>query len=163
MASRRTTVLIALTVGLGFAALLAPTALTAVYRGNQCGNVYSGSHQYWYVDQAGSEACIDRGYVAEHRYFYMTPLAFDYAKNTHSALNEWRVYQAVEGAWRFYKSGSCLITRGYGWSNVCPQVLIQRLNGATRVLIQIQSCNYDSDIQKRHDCSGYVNSKNAVW
>jgi hypothetical protein len=163
MPHRKLTVLVATMVGVALAAVFATAAVPAVYQGNMCGRVYASNDPHWWVDQVGSEACIDRGAVSAGRYFYMTPLAFDYARNGHGALNDWRVMQYYNGGWRNYKASSCYVSAGAGYSNVCGQILVQRVSGATRVALLIQSCNYDSDVGVRRDCSGYQVKVNNAW
>jgi len=144
-------------------ALAAPVMAhsTTVYSGNMCGNVYGGPK--WWIDHSGSEACIERGGYAAGRYFYIAPIAFDYYSNGRSALNDWRVWQQVSGTWRVYKSSSCFVSAGYGYSNVCGQILVSRLSGANRVAIQMRSCNYESTTGIRIGCSSYEYKTNAAW
>ena len=169
--SRRFAARVALAVAgcVGLVVTIAPVASAETYRGNMCGNVYS-SGPSWYVDNGyGSEACVDRGTYAVGKYFYMTPSAYDYKANAKSALNDWKVLQYYDGGWRLSQSGTCVASAGSGYSEVCAQRLISRKKNssgqyiASRVALQMRSCNYDSGARVRSACTRWVTSFNVRW
>jgi hypothetical protein len=146
-----------------FGAADAAVDYPGVYRGDQCGKVYSAFGIKWSVSWNGAKACVEQGYLAPGLFFNITPVAYDAQKNGHSALNDWRVLQLQGLTWRLYKRGTCIISTGYGWSKVCDEEKITRLANASRVAIQIRACNYEAPTAQRVDCSGYITRSNRAW
>src|SRR5688572_9202427 len=126
------------------------------------------------ASHGGAKACVRISTPGVRgQFFSMSARVYDSQKNGHSALNDWKVSQTHQNPYAVVtlksQMGSCVVSRGVGWSNTCPPTYITRHSSpykhqkAESFTVWVRACDYESPTRERVSCGPYTDVYGRMW